>query len=96
MDRDCHDTLPAMLWDFTAMGAFRSTLKSIVDAAIARHRDSRDGHLPSLVTGPAAYSRLTRCLGSLLCTPGQQPHKLGVTRHMVVALLRYRPRQWYH
>ena len=82
-----HDTLLAMLWDFTAMGASRSTLKSIVDSVIARHRD---GNLPSPVTGPAAYSRLTRCLGRLLGT--QHPHKLGITRDMVVSLLRYSPR----
>jgi hypothetical protein len=40
--------LQAMLWDFTAMGASRSTLKSVVDAVIAKHRDSR---LPSPVEG---------------------------------------------
>ena len=34
------DVLHAMLWDFTAMGASKSTLKSIVDSVIARHRPS--------------------------------------------------------
>jgi hypothetical protein len=34
-------TLHAMLWDFSAMGCSRSTLKAIVDAVIARHRDVR-------------------------------------------------------
>ena len=80
-------TLQAMLWDFTAMGASRSTLKSIVDSVIARHRDAR---LPSPVSGHMSYFRLTRCLGRLLGT--QHPHKMGVTRDMIVALLRYRPK----
>ena len=61
-----HDTLLAMLWDFTAMVASRSTLKSIVNTVITSHRD---GHLPSPVTCLASYSRLTRCLGRLLGTP---------------------------
>ena len=78
--------LQAMLWDFTAMGASRSTLKAVVDAVIARHRDTR---LESPVSGHLSYFRLTRCLGRLLGT--QHPHKLGVTRDMIVALLRYRP-----
>ena len=83
-----HDTLLAVLWDFTAMGTSRSTrLKSIIDAVTARHRDE---HLPSPVSGPAAHSRFTRCLGRLLGT--QHPHKMGVTRDTVVRLLRYRPR----
>ena len=81
------DVLLAMLWDFTAMGASKSTLKAIVDAVIARHRA---GHLPSPVAGNMAYSRLTRSLGRLLGT--QHPHKMGVTRDMIVALLRYQPR----
>ena len=81
------DTLLAMLWDFTAMGASRSTLKSIVDSVLARHRD---GALPPPLSGPMAYCRLARCLGRLLGT--QHPHKMGVTRDMVVSLLRYRPR----
>ena len=79
--------LQAMLWDFTAMGASRATLKSIVDAVITRHRDAR---LPSPVEGHLSYFRLTRCLGRLLGT--QHPHKLAITRDMVVALLRYRPK----
>ena len=44
----CHQLLPmpltalqAMLWDFTSMGATNSTLKSIVDAVISRHRDAQ-------------------------------------------------------
>ena len=81
------DALQAMLWDFTAMGASRATLKAVVDAVVARHRA---GRLPSPVSGPMAYSRLTRSLGRLLGR--QHPHKMGVTRDMVVALLRYRPR----
>jgi hypothetical protein len=63
-----------------------TTLRSIVDSVLARHRD---GGLPPPVSGPMAYCRLTCCLGRLLGT--QHPHKLGVTRDMVVALLRYRP-----
>ena len=81
------DVLQAMLWDFTAMGASKSTLKSIVDSVIARHRT---GRLPSPVSGALAYSRLTRSLGRLLGK--QHPHKMGVTRDMVVALLRYQPK----
>ena len=80
-------TLQAMLWDFTAMGASRSVLKSVVDSVISRHRDAQ---LPSPVTGHMSYFRLTRCLGRLLGT--QHPHKMGVTRDMIVALLRYRPK----
>ena len=44
--------LQAMLWDFTTLGATNATLKSIVDAVIARHRDAR---LPSPVSGALAY-----------------------------------------
>jgi hypothetical protein len=76
-----------MLWDFTAMGASKSTLKAVVDAVVARHRA---GRLSSPVSGPMAYSRLVRSLGRLLGR--QHPHKLGVTRDMVVALLRYKPK----
>ena len=79
--------LQAMLWDFTAMEASRSTLKAVVDAVIARHRDTR---MDSPVSCRLSYFRLTRCLGRLLGT--QHPHKLGVTRDMIVALLRYRPK----
>jgi hypothetical protein len=79
------DVLQAMLWDFTAMGASKSTLKAVVDAVVARHRA---GRLQSPVSGPLAYSCLVRSLDRLL---GQQhPHKLSVTRDMVVALLRYK------
>jgi hypothetical protein len=81
------DVLLAMLWDFIAMGASKSTLKSVVDAVNARHRA---GQLPSPVSGNMAYSRLVRSLGRLLGT--QHPHKMGVTRDMIVALLRYQPR----
>jgi hypothetical protein len=81
------DVLLAMLWDFTAMGASKSTLKAVVDAVVARHRA---GRLPSPVAGPMAFSRLVRSLGRLLGR--QHPHKLGVTRDMVVALLCYKPK----
>ena len=89
----CHQLLPmpptalqAMLWDFASMGATNSTLKSIVDAVISRHRDA---HLTPPVSGPGAYLRLTRCLGRVMGT--QRPHRFGVTRDMVVALLRTPP-----
>ena len=36
-----HDVLLAMLWDFTAMGASKPTLKAVVDAVVARHRAGR-------------------------------------------------------
>jgi hypothetical protein len=81
------DVLLAMLWDFTAMGASKATLKAVVDAVVARHRA---GRLLSPVSGPMAYSRLVRSLGRLLGR--QHPHKLSVTRDMVVALLRYKPK----
>jgi hypothetical protein len=42
------DVLLAMLWDFTAMSASKSTLKAMVDAVVARHRA---GRLPSPVSG---------------------------------------------
>ena len=71
--------LHALIWDCTAMGASRSVTKAIVDAIISRHRGAR---LPSLVTGHMAYHRLTRCLARLLGT--QHPHKMGITRDMVV------------
>ena len=67
-------TLRAMLWDFVTMGATNATLKSIVDAVIARHRDAQ---LPSPVSGNMAYQRLTGCLARVLGT--QRPHKMGVT-----------------
>jgi hypothetical protein len=81
------DVLHAMLWDFTAMGASKSTLKSIVDSVISRHRDAQ---LKSPVSGHMSYFRLTRCLGRLLGT--QHPHKMGITRDMIVRLLRYQPK----
>ena len=80
------ETLQAMLWDFTSMGASKSTLKAVVDSVLARHREARQ---PSPVTGPLGYSRLTRCFGRLLGT--HHPHKLPVTRDMVVRLLRLHP-----
>ena len=33
--------LQALLWEFTSLGATSSTLKSIVDAIVARHWDAR-------------------------------------------------------
>ncbi len=49
-------TLRAMLWDhdFITMGATHATLKSIVDAVIARHREALP---PSPVSGNLAYQR---------------------------------------
>jgi len=79
-------TLQAMLWDFTSLGASNSTLKSIVDAVVSRHREAR---LPSPVQGPLAYSRLIRCLARVLGRP--RSHKQGITRDMVVSLLRSNP-----
>ena len=76
-----------MLWDFTSMGATKSTFKSIVDAVIARHCKAQ---LPSPLSGPRSYLRLTSCLGRLLGI--QHPHKMGITRDMIVKLLCYRPR----
>jgi hypothetical protein len=76
-----------MLWDFTAMGASKSTLKAIVDAVLSRHRAAG---ATSPLSGPMAYSRLARCLGRLLGK--QHPHKMGITRNMIVALLRYQPK----
>ncbi len=63
------------------MGATKSTPN--VDAVIARHREAQ---LPSPLSGPRSYLRLTRWLGRLLGT--QHPHKMGVTRDK---LLRYQP-----
>ncbi len=37
-----------------------------------------------------AYTRLACCLGRLLGK--QHPHKMGVTRDMIVALLRHKPK----
>jgi hypothetical protein len=57
-----------MLWDFTAMGGSRSTIKPIGVAVIAKHRDSR---LSSPVTGHIPYSRLTWMARTSNCLP---PH----------------------
>ncbi len=77
--------LQAMLWDFKSLGASNSTLKSIVDAVVTRHRDA---NLPSPVHCPLAYSRLVRCLAHVLGRP--HAHKQGITslRDMVLSLLR--------
>jgi hypothetical protein len=63
-----------------------STLKSVVDAIVARHRDARR---QSPLQGHLSYSRLTRCLARVLDRPNN--FKQGVTRDMVVALLRSNP-----
>jgi hypothetical protein len=78
--------LQALLWELTSLGASNSTLKSVVDAVVARHRDAR---LQSPLQGHLSYSRLTRCLARVLGRP--HSFKQGVTRDMVVALLRSRP-----
>jgi hypothetical protein len=78
--------LTGYVMELSVMGTLRSTLKAIVDAVIARHRSAE---LLSPVSRNMTYSRLTRCLGRLLGT--QHPHKVGVTRDMVVALLRRKP-----
>jgi hypothetical protein len=78
--------LQALLWEFTSLGASNSTLKSVVNAIVARHRDAR---LPSPLQGHLSYSRLTRCLARVLGRPHN--FKQGVTRDMVVALLRSNP-----
>jgi hypothetical protein len=79
-------SLQAMLWDFTSLGASNSALKSIVDAVVARHREAQ---LPSPAHGHTSYSRLTRCLARVLGRP--HAPKPGITRDMVVALLRSNP-----
>ena len=81
------ETLHAMLWEFTTMGASKSTLKAVLDSVIARHRSA---NLPSPVAGGMAYTRLVRSLGRLLGRP--HAHKMAVTRDMVVDLLRYPPK----
>ncbi len=78
--------LQALVWELTSLGASNSTLKSIVDAVVARHRDAR---LQSPLQGHLSYSRLTRCLARVLGRP--HSFKQGITRDMVVALLRSRP-----
>lgn len=83
MDRQ---TLQAMVWEFTAMGGSRSTIKSVLDAVISRHRDVG---LPSPLQGHLSYTRFVRCIARLLGT--QLPHKFPVTRDMVVRALRFRP-----
>jgi hypothetical protein len=52
----------ALLWDFTSLWASNSTLKSVLDAIVARHRDAR---VASPVQCHLAYPRLTRCLAAL-------------------------------
>jgi hypothetical protein len=80
--------LRAMLWDFITLGATNATLKSIVDAVIARRH--RDAQLPSPVSGNLAYQRLTSCLTRVLGTQRPHKNKMGVTRDMVVRLLQPR------
>jgi hypothetical protein len=75
-----------MLWDFTSLGASNSTLKSIVDSVISKHRDAQ---LPSPVPGHRGYHRLTQCLARILGRPHNR--KMGVTRDMVAQLLRLQP-----
>jgi hypothetical protein len=58
--------LQALLWELTSLGASNSTLKSIVEAVVARHRDAR---LQSPLQGHLSYSRLTRCLARLTSWP---------------------------
>ena len=79
-------TLQALLWDFTSLGAAFSTLKSIVDAIIGEHKKAR---LPSPVGGHFCYNKVKAILQRVLGKP--HIHKLGVTRDMVVSLLRLRP-----
>ena len=79
-------TLQALLWEFTSLGAAFSTLKSIVDAIIGEHKKAR---LPSLVGGHFCYNKVKAILQRVLGKP--HIHKLGVTRDMVVSLLRLRP-----
>ncbi len=50
------------------------------------HRDAR---VASPVQGHQAYTRLTRCLARFLGRP--HGHKRGITRDMVVSLLRASP-----
>jgi len=81
-----HQTLQAMVWEFTAMGGSRAVIRSILDAVIARHRDSG---LSSPLAGPMEYTRFTKCIARLLGT--QLPHKYPITREHVVRLLRLQP-----
>ena len=78
--------LQALLWEFTSLGATNSTLKSIVDAILTRHREAQ---LPSPLQGHTSYSRLTRCLARVLGRT--HDHKRGITRDMVVTSLRSSP-----
>ena len=83
MDRP---TLQALIWECTAVGGTRAVIRSLLDAIIARHRDTG---LPSPLAGPMEYTRFTRCISRLLGT--QLPHKYPVTREHVVRLLRLQP-----
>ncbi len=51
--------LQFLLWEFTSLGASKSTLKGVVDSIISRHRDAR---LHSPIQGHMPYTRLTCCL----------------------------------
>ena len=79
-------TLQALLWDLTSLGAAFATLKSVVDAIIGQHRHSR---LQSPVGGHLCYGKIKSILQRVLGKP--HAHKLGVTRDMVVRLLRTNP-----
>ena len=79
-------TMQALLWDLTSLGAAFATLKSVVDAVIAQHRHAR---LQSPVGGHFCYSKVKSILQRVLGKP--HIHKLGVTRDMVVRLLRINP-----
>ncbi len=68
------------------MGGSRSTIKSVVDAVISRHRAA---WLPSPLDSHMEYTRFTRCISRLLGT--QLQHKFPITRDMVVRALRWRP-----
>jgi hypothetical protein len=66
--------------------ASNSTLKSVVDSIVARHREAR---VASPVQGHLGYTRLARCLARVLGRPHN--HKRRITRDMVVSLLRASP-----
>ena len=78
--------LQALLWEFTSLGASNATLKSVLDSIISRHREAR---LPSPIQGHMSYTRLTGCLARILGRPHN--HKMGITRDMVISLLRSTP-----
>ncbi len=78
--------LQALLWEFTSLSASNATLKSVLDSIISRHREAS---LPSPIQGHMSYTRLTSCLARVL---GRlHNHKMGITRDMVVSLLRSTP-----